>query len=334
MDNQPMEHDDSSTERYWSSSSNDTQPYYQEALWGPVRLYTEAKMEDTAACINWCIQQRLVRPAKDCSHHRSPMSLAGLGSDSRNPYWYCGKCNKRISVYKDSIFEDLHMPLQKILMLGYSFANESTYEEARRNCTFSSADIPITNRTIAHWFDLFREIVADHCLDQAAMGSKIGGPGHIVQVDEAMIGRRKFNRGRLVKGTWIFGMVDDEGEIRLEIVATRDVQTLTEVIVRNVARGSIIHSDSWRGYSTRLLEEAGFTHSQVNHSVEFVAADGTHTQRIESQWRVLKQVFRPGGIRKEDIADHLLEYSWRRKCRACKVEPFNDLIKLARVLNP
>ena len=141
----------------------------------------------------------------------------------------------------------------------------------------------MSSQTIAHWYGLFSELVANHSIEQVNLGSKIGGQCKIVQVDEAMIGRRKYNRGRLVQGTWVLGMVDEDGEVRLEIVEKRDMQTLTEVICRNVERGSILHSDSWRGYNTDLLEWQGYTHSTVNHSVEFVADDGTHTQRIESQ---------------------------------------------------
>ncbi|KMQ87177.1 putative transposase-like protein [Lasius niger] len=34
---------------------------------------------------------------------------------------------------------------------------------------------------------------------------KIGGEGIIVKIDEAKIGKRKYNRGRLIDGKWIFG---------------------------------------------------------------------------------------------------------------------------------
>jgi hypothetical protein len=37
---------------------------------------------------------------------------------------------------------------------------------------------------------------------------KIGGPNHLIQVDECKIGRLKYHRGRVVEGNWILGMID------------------------------------------------------------------------------------------------------------------------------
>ena len=34
---------------------------------------------------------------------------------------------------------------------------------------------------------------------------KIGGENVVVEIDEAKFGRRKYNRGRITEGKWIFG---------------------------------------------------------------------------------------------------------------------------------
>lgn len=34
---------------------------------------------------------------------------------------------------------------------------------------------------------------------------KIGDPGKIVEIDEAKFGNRKYSRGRVVEGQWVFG---------------------------------------------------------------------------------------------------------------------------------
>lgn len=34
---------------------------------------------------------------------------------------------------------------------------------------------------------------------------QFGGPGVIVEIDEAKIGKRKYQKGRIIRGQWIFG---------------------------------------------------------------------------------------------------------------------------------
>ena len=50
---------------------------------------------------------------------------------------------------------------------------------------------------------------------------KLGGPGRTVEIDEAKIGRRKYNRGRLIKGQWIFGGYERDSK-KIFIVPVED----------------------------------------------------------------------------------------------------------------
>ena len=111
-------------------------------------------------------------------------------------------------------------------------------------------------------------------------GGQIGRPNLVVQVDEAQVGRRKYHRGRVFSDTWVLGMIDEVGELRLEICTRREAATLLRLMQRHVAAGSEVHTDWWLAY--KGPGALGY-HRVVNHRVEFVAADGTHTQRIESQ---------------------------------------------------
>ena len=80
-------------------------------------------------------------------------------------------------------------------------------------------------------------------LDDVFSDELIGGPGCIVEIDESKIGKRKYNRGRMVEGTWIFGMIvvtnNNVGSFRLEICADnkskRDADTLIPLI-KNTSR--------------------------------------------------------------------------------------------------
>lgn len=98
---------------------------------------------------------------------------------------------------------------------------------------------------------------------------KLGGPGHIV---EAKIGRRKYNRGRLVKGNWIFGGYERESKkIFIVPVEDRMEQTLLECIKEWILPGTTIMSDCWKSYI--CLNNEGFQHLTVNHSYNFVDPD-------------------------------------------------------------
>lgn len=62
-----------------------------------------------------------------------------------------------------------------------------------------------------------------------------------------------------------------------------------------VHRGSIIRTDGWKAYEK--LSEMGYVHQVVNHSKEFVTKEGVHTNRVESNWRPMKDYFRDIKIR-------------------------------------
>ncbi|KII67214.1 hypothetical protein RF11_03425 [Thelohanellus kitauei] len=86
----------------------------------------------------------------------------------------------------------------------------------------------------------------------------IGGENRVVEIDEAKIGKRKYNRGRWVGGYWIFGGFE-----------------------RNTGRLFVVQ---WKSY--RDLNNHGFEHLTVNHSVNFVDPDcGAHTNNIDRIWR-------------------------------------------------
>ena len=144
--------------------------------------------------------------------------------------------------------------------------------------------------TVIRFYDRLRA----HVYGAIATAEKIGGPDQIVKIDEALIGRRKYNKGRFVGKTWVLGMISADGQARFEVVRNRKAATLEAAIVRNVARGSIVHTDEWRAYSR--LKARGYTHATVNHTERFVSPDGVHTQRIESQWRQIRRRFSRGGI--------------------------------------
>lgn len=128
-----------------------------------------------------------------------PMSLR-LNNGLKNHGYYlrCNKreCRKEISIRKNTIFEGSHLTITQILMIIYYFINDQTsFLSIKKNTGIKC------NETIVEWLNNCRRI----CLQYFAKHpTVIGGPGVAVEVDEAVLVKRKYNRGRAVRAQWIF----------------------------------------------------------------------------------------------------------------------------------
>ena len=164
-----------------------------------------------------------------------------------------------------------------------------------------------------------------------AESGPLGGPGNVIECDEMKLGRRKYQRGRVVESNWILGMVDIEtNEVRLEICPDnkRDANTLLKLIQKHVQPNTTLFTDLWKGYNN--LNENGFQHMCVNHSLQFVTDEGVNTNKIKSQWRPVRQRLARGGVQKEKLADHLCEFLWRRDVGRRDVDYFDDILNHIR----
>lgn len=126
---------------------------------------------------------------------------------------------------------------------------------------------------------------------------KLGGPGHVIQIDESLFARVKYNRGKalLRKQLWIFGMFDVKTDkCYLQVVPNRTAETLLGIIYEHTLPGSIIWSDQWASYNKiNELHDHTIKHSTVNHSVNFVdPVTLTCTNRIEGLWSVARAKFK------------------------------------------
>ena len=147
----------------------------------------------------------------------------------------------------------------------------------------------------------------------------IGGPGQIVEIDESLIGRRKYNRGKRVKGKWILGGTE-RGSNDCFLVECennhRDHHTLVRLIKQHVRPGTVIITDGWRGYVN--LSQHGYYHEDVNHSRNFLnPVTGAHTNTIEGCLFHVKRHLQSGvGWLRNDpdtLATALAEFMWKRK---------------------
>ena len=133
----------------------------------------------------------------------------------------------------------------------------------------------------------------------------------MIEIDEMKMGRRKYNRGRVVDGSWILGFIDIVTKCVWKYApTTNEIVRHFHLIEKHVAPDSCIFTDCWKGYSG--LEERGFQHWTVNHQRQFATEDGVNTNKIESQWRPLRHRLARGGITSDKLAEHLCEFSTKK----------------------
>ena len=99
----------------------------------------------------------------------------------------------------------------------------------------------------------------------------------------------KYHRGRYVEGKWVFGGICRETKACFLVpVERRDKDTLIPIIRAQILPGTCVMSDMWKAYD--CLQDEGYNHLTVNHSLNFVDPDtGAHTQRIENTWWGIKR---------------------------------------------
>lgn len=183
-----------------------------------------------------------------------------------------------------------HLSLgQVVYMLFYHFLIHDTPH------TDISLDMGISEHTITQWKKKYMNLISNNIARSKYNKGKLGSRGEIIEIDESYFMKRKYGKGRLRKGTWVFGAIERNGRKRSKvfIVKNRDANSLTSIILKHISlRSSMLISDGWKSYN--YLRGLGYNHKEVNHSKNFVDPNNPeiHTQNIESLWARLKAFLR------------------------------------------
>ena len=277
----------------------------QKSKWTYDRLKEEI-LCNKDRLIGWLVDEKLTANSRKCGHCNEMMKLVIANDRSDGFKWECrrqinGKRHRvEMSIRKDSWFEKSNLTLVEIVKLTYWWCRGVSQEEIRH-------EVNLSEHTAVDWDSFCRETCEVTLLERE---DKIGGPGKTVQIDESKFGKRKYHRGHKVEGQWVFGGIEEESRRSFMVaVEKRDEKTLLPLIQRHIAEGSTIISDCWKAYVN--LEKHGYVHKCVNHSKEFVNADGDHTNKIEGHWRQAKAKMPNFGIQKSMFSLHLAEFLWR-----------------------
>ena len=188
--------------------------------------------------------------------------------------------------------------------------------------------------TVVDWMQFCRDVCVNYFLQNPC---RIGGEGVIVEIDESLFARRKYNRGRVVEQQWIFGGWDRESKRGFLIpVPDRRAETLLPIIEEYILPGSIIYSDMWAAYNRiEEIPDRNYTHQTVCHDRNFVDPDtGTHTNGVEGMWsRAKAKVKAMHGTSRDMILEYTAEFMFKQVFPVDTLSHFWECVSLQYPLN-
>ncbi|KCZ77960.1 hypothetical protein H311_01021, partial [Anncaliia algerae PRA109] len=205
----------------------------------------------------------------------------------------CNFCSKSKKIYHYKNIFNSKLPMHKILYFLLYFSISLNIAQIQ---TF----LQISEKSIISLILQLQKKIHQYLEENFV---KIGGEGHVVQIDETCVFKRKYNIGRCQQQIWLFGCIDVQTkEFKIIKVANRNKKTLGKLIEKIIIPNSTVYSDCFSSYLSYFRNNSKFKHSTVNHSQNFVDPNtGTHTQNIESLWSKFKQFRRSKGYIKENI---------------------------------
>lgn len=186
----------------------------------------------------------------------------------------CKACKKQFTVKVGTIFEDSAIPLQKWFLAIYLLTTLKKGISSMQLAQYCK----VTQKT--SWYMLQRIC---HAVDDSGM--KLTKD---VGLDESYFGgSKKGKRGRGANGkTPVFGMVEKDGNAKMEVIENVKRSTFFPLIEKNIAKGSVVMTDELPSYNT--VEKLGYTHKSVNHSAGQFVNNGITVNNVENLWKHFK----------------------------------------------
>ena len=147
---------------------------------------------------------------------------------------------------------------------------------------------------------------------------RIGGIGFIVEIDETLLHKRKYNRGRFREPQWLVGGIClQTKEFFVVLIDDRKTATMKAVLSKYLLLGTIILTDEQRAYD-KACSDLEFTHRTINHSLNYVdpVHSWIHTQAIEALWSSYKRWLRKNSydhVHREFVEEYLAEWMYMKR---------------------
>lgn len=209
----------------------------------------------------------LLRRSKRCRNRacRNECALIKKENAKLGHFSRCIRCRKESRLLEGSFFENCRLRFKDIIYVIWLWANTT-------QSLTSSTILGVSRAAVYQHYRYIRDICSWKLIETPEL-FKLGGVGHIVQIDETVVTKRKYHRGRLIPEKWVLGIYDTTLKKGVAIyVHRRNANTLIEKIIEHVGIGSEIWTDGFRGYNiiSKLGGVSPYIHKTVNHRRNFV----------------------------------------------------------------
>jgi len=143
---------------------------------------------------------KLVKNSSQCHGN---MNLCMKKKSLDGYFWKCNVCKKECNVRYDSYFANCKKNFKIGFLFMYHWSNNMKQIEMVK-------ELHVDKNTISDWCLDIRELCQNYFLknDSQIGGLNSDGTRKIVEIDESLFFRRKYNRGRYKCAQWVFGGIE------------------------------------------------------------------------------------------------------------------------------
>lgn len=165
--------------------------------------------------------------------------------------------------------------------------------------------LKMSYNTVYKAMNTIRTAIVAHSEDAETL---LGGE---IELDESYFGgHRKGKRGRGAAGKVpVFGILERNGKVSVHVVPDVKAETLLNLTVKKVRRGSIVYTDKYKAYDSLMF--CGYRHLSVEHKTHF-SQGKVYINGLEGFWSFAKErLMKYHGIAHEKFPLYLKEMEFR-----------------------
>ena len=224
-----------------------------------------------------------------------------LGFCWKNHQRFCPRCTSR------RLYSSQWLRLVKLFELEVSTRKAAT-------------QLGLTYKTVYKAIATLRLAILAHAPDggQFLSGQFLSGE---IELDEAYFGgRRKGKRGRGAAGKVpVFGILERDGQVSVSVVPNVRAETLLDLTVKKVRRGSVVYTDKYQVYDALMF--CGYRHLKIDHGAHF-AQGRVSINGLEGFWSYAKErLAKHHGVSPQRFPLYLKELEFRYNHRQEDIFP-------------